>query len=64
MWNLIKMMQKNLFTKRKQTERPETKLLVTKGEMLPGGINWEVGIGMYTRPHAKSISNQPLPYRI
>ena len=39
MWNLINMIQKNLLTKWKQTQRFQTKLVVTKGEMLGGGIN-------------------------
>ena len=36
MWNLIKMIQKNLFTKQKQTQKTETKLRVTKGETVGG----------------------------
>ena len=34
MWNLIKMMQKNLFTKKEKLKDLETKLMVTKGEIL------------------------------
>ena len=37
MWNLIKMIQKNLFTKQKQTQDFKTKLTVTKGETLEEG---------------------------
>ena len=36
MWNLIKMLPKNLFTKQKQTQAFKIKLLGTKGEMLWG----------------------------
>ena len=48
MWNLIKMIQKNL-QNRKRLKDFKTKLTVTKGEMFRGGgINWDVGIGIYT----------------
>ena len=39
----------------------ETKLMVTKGETLWGGINWEDGIGIYTL-YTKLISNKGLLY--
>ena len=32
----------------------ETKLTVTKGEMLVGGINWEVGIGVHTHYYVQN----------
>ena len=37
--------------------------MVTKGEMLRGGRNWEVGTGKYTLLYTKSIRNKDLPYR-
>ena len=37
-WNLIKMIQKNLFIKQKQRDF-ETQLIVTIGETMGGGIN-------------------------
>ena len=40
----------------------ETKYLVTKGETLGGGINREVGIGIYALLYTKSISNKGLLY--
>ena len=36
--------------------------MITKGEMLGGGINWEVGSGIYTLLHTKSVSNMDLLY--
>ena len=60
MW--ILMIQKNLLTKLKQTQRFQNKLTVTKEETLWGRINWEVGIGIYTLPYKKSISNKDLLY--
>ena len=33
MWNLKKIIEINLFTKQKQTHRPENKLMVIKGEV-------------------------------
>ena len=33
MWNLKKVIEMNLFTKQKQTHRPENKLMVIKGEV-------------------------------
>ena len=47
MWNLIKMIQKNL-QKQKQTQSFKTKLMATKGETGGGTTNEEVGINIYT----------------
>ena len=38
MWNLIQMIQMNLFTKQKQSHRLENKFMVTKGEKGEGII--------------------------
>ena len=48
MWNLIKIIQNNLFTKHKQTQRLWAKLTVTKGETSRGEINEVFGINIYT----------------
>ena len=34
--------------------------MVTKGETLWGGMDWEAGIGVYTLPYTKSIENKDL----
>ena len=39
MWNLIKMIQKNSFTKPKQTHRFQSQTLVTIGETMVEGMN-------------------------
>ena len=36
--------------------------MVTKGEMLEGGMDWEVGIGIYILLHIKLIGNRVLLY--
>ena len=36
--------------------------MVTKREMLWGGMNWEVGSGMYTLLFIKLVSNKDLLY--
>ena len=36
--------------------------MVTKGEELWGGTNWEAGIGIYTLLYAKQIGNKNLVY--
>ena len=36
--------------------------MVTEGEMLWGGMGWEVGIGIYTLLYTKLISNKDLLY--
>ena len=57
MWNLIEITHKNIFTKQKQTRRFQNETMVTKGEMLEGGINWEVGTGIHTLLYTKSMDN-------
>ena len=44
MWNLIKMIQKNSFTKETDSRisKPNSKL--TKGETKGRGMNWELGL--------------------
>ena len=44
------MVQMNLFTKQIQSHRCREKNMVAKGE---GGINWEIGIDMYTLLYLK-----------
>ena len=39
MWNLIKMIQMNLFTKQKQTHWSQNQTYITKGEIWGKGIN-------------------------
>ena len=47
MWNLKKMIQMNLFPKQKRTHRLQKQTWLPKGEG-GGGINWEIGIDIYT----------------
>ena len=47
----------NLFTKEKQTE---IELMVTSG----GGIDWEIGMDMYTLLYLKQVTNNDLLYSI
>ena len=57
MWNLIKIIEKKLFTKQKQTQ---TKLMITQGEMLWEGIKSELGIDIYTLLYMEWMSNKNL----
>ena len=50
--------QKNLFTKQKMTEDLKTKLLVTKGETLWGGMNWEAGMNIHPVLYRQEIKQQ------
>ena len=59
MWNLIKMMQKNL-ENINSLKDIKIKVVVTKGETLGRGINWEGGIGVCTLPYTKLRSNEDL----
>ena len=36
--------------------------MTTKGEMLGGGLDWEVGIAIYTLVYTKFIGNKDLQY--
>ena len=40
----------------------KAKFMATKGEMLEGGMNWEVGIGICTLLYTKSVGNKDLLY--
>ena len=40
----------------------ETKLMITQGKMLRGGIKWEIGVGIYTLLCVKLVSNEELLY--
>ena len=42
----------------------DTKPMVTKGEMLRGGMDWEVGISVYTLPYTILIGNKDLLYNL
>ena len=53
MWNLLKMIQKNLFIKQEQTQISEPILWLPYVKPLRGGRNWEVGSDIYT-PHYKT----------
>ena len=56
------MIQKNLFTKQKQTQRLQNQTYGYKGEMLGRGINWEVWIYMYTILYMEYISKKDLQH--
>ena len=62
MWNLTKMIQKNYLQKRYRLNDFKTKLMVTKGENAGGGMDWEVGTGIYTLLCTKLIGNKDLLY--
>ena len=51
----------NLFTKQKQTHRLRKQIYGYQG-VRQGGINWEIGIDIYTRLYIKQITNQNLLY--
>ena len=54
MWNLKKkMIQMNLFTKQKQTHRLRELTYGYHGGGWGGGIDWEIGIDMYTLLYLK-----------
>ena len=53
----------NLFTKQEQTHRHGKLTVVTKGERVGRGINWEFGINRCTLPYIKWINNRDLLYR-
>ena len=60
MWNLIKMIQNNVFTKQTQTQGFQT-YGCQRGNTGGGEMDWEVGIGIYTL-YTKSITNKDLLY--
>ena len=59
MYNLIKMIKINLFTKKEN----DSKIFnVTKWGTLGGVIDWEVGIGVYPLLHTKLINKRDIIY--
>ena len=56
------MIQMNLFTKQKQTHRHRKLTMVTKGERVGRGINWEFGINTFTLLYIIYIINKYLLY--
>ena len=52
MWNLKKWYKWTYLQNRNRLTDVENKLKVTKGEG-GGGINWEIGIDIYTLPYIK-----------
>ena len=48
MWNLKKKWHKCTYLQNRNTATDTEKLIVTKGERGQGGINWEIGIDIYT----------------
>ena len=57
-----KMVQMNLFTEQKQSHicRKQT---CYQGGKWGGGVNWEIGIGIYTLLYIKQITNKDLLYK-
>ena len=58
-----KIVQMNLFTKLNKVTDVENKLMLTR-RLGRGGINWETGIGIYTRLHIKQRTSKHLLYSI
>ena len=52
------MIQKNLYTKQKQTHRLQNQAYL---KTLQEGMDWEVGIGIYTLVYTKSVNTNDLP---
>ena len=61
MWNLKKKVQMNLFTKQKQSHRCRKQSYGYQGGW-GVGINWEIGINVYTLVYIKQITNKDLLY--
>ena len=55
------MIQKTYSQNGNRLKNFETKLTVTKGETLEGGIDGEAGIGIYTLLDTKLIGSKDLP---
>ena len=55
------MIQINLFTKQKQSHRGRKQAYGYQGGKR-GGINWEIGIDIYTLLYIKQITNKNLLY--
>ena len=56
MWNLTKNDTKELIHKTERFKDFKTKLMVTRGKRKEGGINWEIGIGIYILLYTKSVT--------
>ena len=61
MWNLKKMVQMNLFTKQKQSQRCR-KQFYGYQERSGGRDKWEIGLDIYTLLYVKQITNKDLLY--
>ena len=62
MWNLKTMIQVNSFTKQKQAHRFREWIYSYWREGWGGGIDWEIGIGMYALLYLKQKINNGLMY--
>ena len=60
LWNLIKMIQKNLLTKQKQTQRFQSQIYSYQGANVVGGMDWGSGIGTYTLLYITPVYNKDL----
>ena len=61
MWNLKKWHKWTFLQNRNRVTNVENRLMVTRGGR-EKGINWEIGIDMYTPLHTKQITNKDLLY--
>ena len=52
----------NLFTKQEQTHTHRKQTYGYQREKVWGGINWEIGIDIYTLLYIKQITNKDLLY--
>ena len=59
MWNLNKGYKRTYLQNRNRVTDVENKLIVTKGEIGGGGINWEMGTDIYTLLYIREITNRP-----
>ena len=57
------MVQMNLFAKQKQRHRRREQMYGHQGEKGGGGMNWEIGIDMYTLMCIKLMPNKNLQYK-
>ena len=61
MWNLNKKYKPTYLQNRHRLTNIENKLTVTKGYR-GGGINWEIGMDIYTLLYIKEVNNKDLLY--
>ena len=61
MWTLIEMIQKNLFTKQKETHNLENKRGYQRGQV-EGGMDSQYGIDIYSLLHMKWMVSRDLLY--